>query len=63
MTTPADVMKFMKDNKTEIVDFKFNDFLGTWQHFSAPTSEMEEKVFRRRFGLRRILNSRMAANP
>jgi glutamine synthetase len=48
--TPKDVIKFMKENKAEIVDFKFNDFLGIWQHFSAPVSELEEGVFEEGLG-------------
>ncbi len=43
--TPKDVLKFAKDNKVESVDFKFLDFLGTWQHFSIPTSELSEDLF------------------
>ena len=34
MTTPADVMKMAKDNGVKIVDFRFCDLLGTWQHTS-----------------------------
>ena len=29
----------------EIVDFKFIDFPGTWQHFSIPASELEADMF------------------
>jgi glutamine synthetase len=43
--TPKDVLKFAKDNKVEAVDFKFCDLLGTWQHFTIPTSELNEEVF------------------
>ena len=43
--TPKDVLKFAKDNKVEAVDLKFLDFLGTWQHFTIPTSELEEALF------------------
>ncbi len=42
---PKDVLKFAKDNKVEAVDLKFLDFLGTWQHFSIPTSELSEDLF------------------
>ena len=34
--TPKEVIKFMKDQKAVAVDFKFNDFLGIWQHFTVP---------------------------
>jgi glutamine synthetase len=43
--TPKDVLKFAKDNKVEAVDLKFLDFLGIWQHFSMPTSELNEDLF------------------
>jgi glutamine synthetase len=43
--TPKDVLKFAKESKVEAVDLKFLDFLGTWQHFSIPTSELSEDLF------------------
>lgn len=39
---PEEVMKYIKDNKIEIVDLKFNDLPGLWQHFSIPASELTE---------------------
>jgi len=33
--TAGDFMKFAKDNKIEIVDLKFCDVPGLWQHFSV----------------------------
>ena len=42
---PADVLGFCKDNKVELVDLKFVDLLGTWQHFSVPLYELEESTF------------------
>ena len=47
---PKEVIKFMKDQKAVAVDFKFNDFLGIWQHFTVPPSEMEEAVFEEGLG-------------
>ena len=43
--TAKDVLKYAKENKVEAVDLKFLDFLGTWQHFSIPTSELSEDLF------------------
>src|SRR5512139_3662035 len=43
--TPKDVIKFMKERKATTVDLKFNDFLGIWQHFTIPVSEMDESIF------------------
>ena len=31
-----DVLDLVKKNKVEIVDFKFIDVPGLWQHFSIP---------------------------
>src|SRR6516162_8153758 len=43
--TSGDVMKFAKDNKIEIVDLKFCDVPGLWQHFSVSANEFGEDVF------------------
>ena len=42
---PKDVLAFAKENKTEIVDLKFVDLPGLWQHFSITTSELNEDLF------------------
>ncbi len=33
-------VKILKDNRIEMVDLKFNDLPGLWQHFTIPVSEM-----------------------
>lgn len=38
--TPKDVSKYIEDNDIKIVDFKFNDLPGLWQHFSVPATEL-----------------------
>lgn len=43
--SPKEVIKFANDNKVKMIDFKFTDLLGTWHHFTIPTSEMTEEVF------------------
>ena len=43
--TAKDVLKYAKENKVEAVDLKFLDFLGIWQHFTIPTSELNEDLF------------------
>src|SRR5665811_641287 len=48
--TPKDVVKLMKETKAVAVDFKFNDFIGTWQHFSTPTTEVDEAIFEEGLG-------------
>ncbi len=36
------VWKLIKENKIEIIDLKFNDLPGLWQHFSIPIGELDE---------------------
>jgi glutamine synthetase len=45
-----DVIKFAKDSKAEILDLKFMDFPGLWQHFSTPISLLTEELFEEGFG-------------
>ena len=40
--TPKEVLEFAKGKKIEMVDLKFMDFIGTWQHFAVPISELGE---------------------
>ena len=44
--TPREVLDFAKKNKIEMVDLKFVDFVGTWQHFSIPTSDLTMDLFK-----------------
>ncbi len=39
-TTPEEIKRFIQKNKIQIVDFKFNDLPGMWQHFSIPATEL-----------------------
>jgi glutamine synthetase len=41
--SPKDVVKMIKDNGVQIVDLKFIDLPGLWQHFSLPASEISEE--------------------
>ena len=43
--TSKEVLEFAKKNKVMLVDLKFIDFPGIWQHFSVPFSEIDEKTF------------------
>ena len=43
--TSADVIKYIKDNDVEFVDFRLLDFIGMWQHFTVPATEFDESVF------------------
>ncbi|MSQ12316.1 MAG: type I glutamate--ammonia ligase [Dehalococcoidia bacterium] len=44
--TPQEVIRFATANGVEMVDLKFVDLIGTWQHFTIPIGEMDEKLFR-----------------
>lgn len=43
--TPEEVLKFAKENGVKMVDVKFTDLPGTWQHFSIPAHELKEDMF------------------
>lgn len=43
--TPSDVVALAKEKGVQIVDFKFMDLPGMWQHFSIPATELEEDMF------------------
>ena len=43
--TAKDVLKLAKEEKAKMVDMKFMDFVGIWQHFSVPVSELSEDIF------------------
>ena len=49
-TTPAEVVALVKDMKAEMVDLKFVDFPGVWQHFSVPSRLLTESSFEEGFG-------------
>jgi glutamine synthetase len=43
--TPKDVLKMAKEKGAKIVDLRFIDLPGLWQHFSIPISELSEGIF------------------
>lgn len=43
--TPEDVMRFAKENGVRMVDVKFTDVPGSWQHFSVPMSALSLSNF------------------
>ena len=43
--TTSEVIAFAKEKELKIVDFKFMDLPGMWQHFSMPISELTEDLF------------------
>ncbi len=48
--TPSEVVSFAKEKKIKIVDVKFMDLPGMWQHFSIPISELDESIFEEGLG-------------
>jgi len=36
----------IKDNDVKLIDFKFTDLLGTWQHFTTTLTEYDEEIFK-----------------
>jgi glutamine synthetase len=48
--TPKEVLEMAKENGTKVVDLRFMDFPGLWQHFTVPVSELEESSFEDGFG-------------
>ena len=43
--TPATVLELARQAGTKVVDVRFIDLPGTWQHFSLPLSEFDESSF------------------
>ena len=42
---PEEVSKYCKENGIQIIDFKFNDLPGLWQHFSIPVGELSDSIW------------------
>ncbi|MSR24846.1 MAG: type I glutamate--ammonia ligase [Nitrospiraceae bacterium] len=49
--TPREVLEYAKKNKVLVVDLKFVDLPGTWQHFTIPIEELNEDTFKDGSGL------------
>ena len=43
--SPEDVIALMEREKVQVVDLRFMDFPGLWQHFSVPAGEIEIDTF------------------
>src|SRR6266404_215821 len=43
--SPADVVRKAKEAGVQVVDLRFTDLPGTWQHFSIPLKELTEDLF------------------
>jgi glutamine synthetase len=43
--TPAEVLKYAEKHGVKVVDFKFVDLLGQWQHTTMPLHKLHEDTF------------------
>ncbi len=43
--TRSDVYKLIKDRGVKVVDLRFIDFPGIWQHFSIPVDKLDDDAF------------------
>ena len=48
--TPEQVLAMAKEQGVKMVDIRFMDFPGMWQHFSVPICELSESSFEEGFG-------------
>ena len=48
--TAKQVLDMVKEKKARVVDIRFMDFPGVWQHFTVPVSELDESSFEDGFG-------------
>jgi glutamine synthetase len=48
--TPKEVLELAKEKGAKMVDLRFMDYPGLWQHFSVPVSELDESSFEDGFG-------------
>jgi len=48
--TPDDVRRLAKEGKVKIVDLKFVDLPGVWQHFSIPAEDLNDDLFNEGIG-------------
>ena len=49
-TNLTDILKMAKDKKVQIVDLKFTDLPGSFQHFSIPINKLTESIFEEGIG-------------
>ncbi len=48
--TPKQVVDMVKEKEIRVVDIRFMDFPGTWQHFTVPAGEFTEDSFEDGYG-------------
>ncbi|WP_138497143.1 type I glutamate--ammonia ligase [Nostoc sp. PA-18-2419] len=45
MTTPQEVLKLIQDQEIQLIDLKFIDTVGTWQHLTLYQNQIDETAF------------------
>ncbi|NOY69878.1 MAG: type I glutamate--ammonia ligase [Deltaproteobacteria bacterium] len=50
MSQAKEVLEMVKKEGIRVVDLRFMDFPGIWQHFTVPSSELDESSFEDGFG-------------
>ncbi len=50
MTTAADVIQLANESGVKMVDLRFTDLFGKWQHFSIPARALSEELFEEGIG-------------
>jgi glutamine synthetase len=50
LSTPKSIIEMARQKGARMVDLKFVDTFGLWQHFSMPIAELTEKMFSDGFG-------------
>jgi glutamine synthetase len=48
--TPSEVLSLVKEKNIKVVDIRFMDFPGVWQHFSVPIAELDASSFEDGYG-------------
>jgi len=47
---PGEAIKFAKEQNAKMVDLKFLDFFGIWQHFTIPINKLDQDGFESGYG-------------
>lgn len=50
-SNPEGVLKFVKDERIRMIDFKIIDLPGRWHHLSIPVAQLNEKTFLKGIGI------------
>ncbi|MFH1152536.1 MAG: type I glutamate--ammonia ligase [Pseudomonadota bacterium] len=43
--TPQEIISMVKEKNIRVIDIRYMDFPGTWQHFTIPACELTEAIF------------------